>query len=143
MKKYIVSIFLFIAFLVGCSSKKAVNSNSNTPAISGDTLRIANEKLEYEVIIIDAGFNSWFYQYAKPREFYQQSYLEARNRFWVLEYNRRANNMQYNRNLYEMPINYDSVTDYGFEVNYLLYNYLVYFQLTNKQQLGGFVARIP
>jgi predicted aspartyl protease len=28
-------------------------------ATKGDTVRIANDALEYEVIIIDAGFNSW------------------------------------------------------------------------------------
>ena len=38
--------------------------------------------------------------------------------------------------------NYESTINYGFELNYMLYNYLVYFQMTNKQQLGGFPARI-
>jgi hypothetical protein len=50
--------------------------------------------------------------------------------------------LQYNPNLYEMTINYESNIDYGYEVNYMIYNYLFYFQLTNKQQLGGFMPRI-
>lgn len=143
MKKNALFILFFIVIIVACSSKKTITTSAETTAISGDTLRIANEKLEYEVIIIDAGFNSWFVRFARPREFYQQSFLETRNRFWILEYNRRVNNLQYNRELYEMNINYESNIDYGFEVNYLLYNYLLYFQLTNKQQLGGYVARFP
>jgi hypothetical protein len=41
-----------------------------------------------------------------------------------------------------MQLNYQSNIDYGYEENYMLYNYLTYFQLTNKQQLGSFPARI-
>ena len=32
--------------------------------------------------------------------------------------------------------------DYGYDVNYKLYNYFIYFQLTYKQQLTGFIPRI-
>jgi hypothetical protein len=48
----------------------------------------------------------------------------------------------YNPNLYEMQIDYQPNIDYGYEVNYKLYNYFVYFQLTYKQRLAGFVPRI-
>jgi signal peptidase I len=42
----------------------------------------------------------------------------------------------YNRNLYEMTINYNqNVIMDGYEVNYLIYNYMVYFQNTYKQKL--------
>ena len=71
-----------------------------------------------------------------------QSYLEGRNRVYVTEWNNRflqANS--YNSNLYEMRIDYSPAIDYGYEVNYLLYNYLIYFQIKNKQQLAGFVPR--
>jgi hypothetical protein len=34
-----------------------------------------------------------------------------------------------------MTINYDQNVDYGYEVNYLIYNYMVYFQNTFKQKL--------
>jgi hypothetical protein len=43
---------------------------------------------------------------------------------------------RYNPSLYEMTINYD-FNDYGYEVNYLIYNYMIYFQNTNKQTLFG------
>ena len=141
MKTYISIIILLFAFLFSCNSSK--NSSNTEPKLESDTIRIANDEIEYEVLIIDGGFTNWFNSRARPRSFYTQSFLEARNRFWVLEWNRRANlPTVYNSNLYEMPINYDSSIDYGFEVNYMIYNYLTYFQLTNKQQLGGFPARI-
>jgi hypothetical protein len=34
-----------------------------------------------------------------------------------------------------MTINYDPTVDYGYEVNYLIYNYMIYFQNTFNQKL--------
>ena len=142
MKTYISVVGLVLFFLFGCNVTKETSRNEK-PYLESDTIRIANDEIEYEVLIIDVGFTSWFNSRARPRSFYTQSFLEARNVFWVLEWNRRANlPTVYNSNLYQMPINYESNINYGFEVNYMIYNYLTYFQLTNKQQLGGFPARL-
>lgn len=130
-----------LLFVYSCQTNKKTTTIDNKEKLSNDTIRIANKALEYEVIIIDGRFTSWFNSFAKPRGYYSQSYLETRNRFWVLEWNNRVRNPQL-MNLYEMPINYETNIDYGYEVNYMLYNYLVYFQLTNKQQLGGFPTRL-
>ncbi len=46
-----------------------------------------------------------------------------------------------NPNLYELQIDYQSNIDYGYDVNYKLYNYFVYFQNRYKQNLLG--GRIP
>ena len=141
MKAYISIFIILFTFLFSCNSSR--NTSNDDTKLESDTIRIANDEIEYEVLIIDGGFTSWFNSRARPRSYYTQSYLEARNRFWVIEWNRRANLPTiYSPNLYEMPINYESNIDYGFEVNYMIYNYMVYFQLTNKQNLGGFPARI-
>ena len=109
-------------------------------ATKNDTIRIANDELEYEVIIIDPGFSSWLASTAQSRNYYSQSYLESKNRIWVSEWNSRVLQPQrYSPNLYEMTINYEPNIDYGYEVNYLLYNYMVYFQNTYKQKLFGHV----
>ena len=143
MKSIVVLLFAVFSILVACNSSKTQKKFDDKPKLESDTIRISNKEIEYDVIIIDGGFASWFNTYARPRSFYTQSYLEARNRVWVLEWNRRAMfPSQYNPNLYEMTINYETNVDYGHEVNYMIYNYLVYFQLTKKQQLGGFVPRI-
>lgn len=115
------------------------SKEENDKPILNDTVKIENDALEYEVIIIDAGFSSWFNSYAKPRSYYSQQYLEARNRDWVLGWN---NKFYQGNKLFDMSIDYQSNIDYGYEVNYLIYNYLTYFQLTNKIKLGGFVPRI-
>lgn len=141
MNKLIYLIFFAIIFLFSCNSNKNF-STENSEKLSSDTIHISNPDLEYDVIIIDGGFTSWFNSYAKPKDFYSQSYLEARNRIWIMEWNNRFRNPLRYGNIYDMPIDYDNTTNYGYHVNYMIYNYLVYFQITNNQQLGGFQARI-
>jgi hypothetical protein len=107
-----------------------------------DTVRIANDSLEYEVVIIEPGFNGWLQSTARPRGYYSESHLESRNRQWVMEWNSRVNQPnRYDPNLYEMRINYDFGVHYGYEVNYLIYNYFIYFQMHYKQKLGTFDVR--
>ena len=143
MKYIILVLSLVFSLFLACNTTQNSTVFEDKPKLANDTIRISNKEIEYEVIIIDGGFTSWFNSYAKPKGYYSQSYLEARNSIWVLEWNRRAMlPFQYNPNLYEMSINYQNNINYGYDVNYMIYNYLVYFQLTNKEKLGGFVPRI-
>ncbi|MGO4821262.1 MULTISPECIES: DUF6146 family protein [unclassified Flavobacterium] len=141
MKNIITITALVLITLVSCNStKNTINSKDNTAVSQSDTVRIANDDLEYEVIIIDPGFNTWLVSRAFPRNYHSQNYLENKNRIWISEWNNRARQpFRYNPNLYEMVIAYDPNIDYGYEVNYLIYNYLVYFQNTYKQKLFGYV----
>ena len=136
---YIIAILLFL--ILGCKTTKPTMANSDkVSATQNDTIRIANDELQYEVIIIDPGFSSWLVSRAHPRWYHSQSYLENKNRIYVSEWNRRVIQPQrYNPNLYEMSIEYQPNIDYGYEVNYLIYNYMIYFQNTFKQKLDGYV----
>ena len=141
MKKsiYIIAI-IFVSFYSCKTSNSGFAKTDKSIATPSDTVRIANDKLEYEVIIIDPGFSTWLASTALPRNYYSQSYLESKNRIWVSEWNSRVlQPMRYSPNLYEMTINYDPNIDYGYEVNYLIYNYMVYFQNRYKQKLFGHV----
>ncbi len=139
--KTLVSVIGLLLLIIGCNSSKTIaDNNGNALAKVSDTVKIANDSLEYEVIIIDPGFSTWLAGRALPRGYYSESYLEVKNQFYVAEWNRRA--MQpnlYDPNLYEMQINYDMNIHYGYEVNYLIYNYFIYFQNHYNQRLGGFV----
>lgn len=145
MKSYLY-ILLLSALLIGCNAHKTASTDNKAVAdttVANDTLRIANEELEYEIIIIEPGFHSWMAGRAKPEGYYTQTYLESRNRQWVVEWNLRVLQPQrYNPNLYEMQIDYRPHIDYGYEVNYKLYYYFVYFQLQYNQRLAGFMPRI-
>ncbi|KAF2334936.1 DUF6146 family protein [Flavobacterium daemonense] len=141
MKKFIyILIVLFTIIACSTASKKDVAAVS-PPKVNktvNDTVRIANDSLEYEVIIIDNGFSTWLASIALPRHYYSLSYLETKNYLYVTEWNNRVRQPQiYNPNLYEMLIDYRPEIHYGYEVNYLIYNYMIYFQNTYKQKLWG------
>lgn len=152
MKKNLVYLAVVWLCLVmvnySCSSSKNKIQLTDDEKIAfnetkGDTIRIANEETTYEIIIIEPGFNFWLQSVARPEGFYSQSYLESRNNIWVIEWNQRVLQPQrYDPNLYELSINYEYNTDYGYEVNYKLYNYFIYFQRKYNQRLGTFYPRI-
>ncbi len=128
---YILILGMFIYSCATTNNKNTTISSSNT---NSDTLRIANDSLEYEIMIIEPGFNSWIVT-QRPRGFYTESFLENRNRIYVTEYNQRVLQPQrFDPLLYEQQINYDPVIHYGYEVNYLLYNYFIYFEQQFNQR---------
>ncbi|AWG27374.1 DUF6146 family protein [Flavobacterium kingsejongi] len=136
--KNIVFASIIILLAISCGSHNTTQFASS--GSTNDTIKIANDSIGYEVIIIEPGFNSYINSIARPRGYYSQNYLENKNQLWVREWNSRVNQpFRYDPNLYEMQIDYNAGTDYGYEVNYLLYNYLVYFQNKYKQSLFGFV----
>lgn len=153
MKKIylLLSIILFTGLLICCGGNK---KTTELPDISdkekqvfsqtkGDTIQIANDEIEYEIIIIEPGFNFWLQSIAKPEGYYSQSFLENRNQIMVTNWNQRVMQPQrFNPNLYELQIDYQLGIDYGYEVNYKLYNYFIYFQRKYNQRLGPFLPRI-
>lgn len=139
MMKYAIIVFVGILFFASCNGTKSAVAPAPTGVneVGNDTVTIANEELEYEIIIIEPGFNSWLVT-QQPRGYYGQEFLERKNVQFVTEYNRRVMNwQQYDINLYQQEINYQFNIDYGYEVNYLLYNYFVYFQRTFNQRFPG------
>lgn len=139
--KALVYPALILAFVIGCTTNKSLTTTGQASA-QNDTIRIANDSIEYEVIIIDGGFNTWLNTTAKRRGYYSQNYLETRNILWVTEWNNRYRTQMNNQHLYLMPIDYRQGINYGYEVNYLLFNYLTYYQLKNNIRLGGFSPRM-
>ncbi len=127
---YYAAVGLFIA---ACSSTtKTATKDGN---IKQEVVRIANDSLEYEIIIFDIGFESYLNTIAKPMNFYSQEYYENKNRFYVSEWNIRVlNPLKYRRDIYENQIDYDFNVDYGLEVNYKLYNYFKFVEHKYKQR---------
>lgn len=146
--KTFIYILLVCGFIFSCNTPKTTVSQKNKTEkelaiTNNDTVTIANDELEYEIIIIEPGFNFWLASRAKPEGYYSQNYLENRNYLYVTEWNSRVTQpLRFNSSLYELAIDYQPNIDYGYEVNYKLYNYFIYFQLNYKQQLAGFVPRI-
>ncbi len=148
LKKIAFVIMTVSVALYSCKSTQGIEGISSGEQRAfdqkvGDTITIVSNKTEYEIIIIEPGFNFWLQSIAKPEGYYSQSFLENRNRILVSEWNRRVLlPQQYDPQLYELQIAYEWNIDYGYDVNYKLYNYFVYFQRKYRQQLGPFVPRI-
>lgn len=144
---FVVAVFSSLIYL-GCIGSKTTTeiSDKEKQVFStkvADTVEISDPESNYEIIIIEPGFNVWLQSVARPEGYYSQTFLENRNRLYVIEWNNRViNTLQYNPQLYELQINYDPFVDYGYEVNYKLYNYFIYFQRKYNQRLGPFAPRI-
>lgn len=131
----------------GCSSPRSVSSEPQEKALfdqqQTDSVKIADAESNYEIIIIEPGFYNWLVSIAKPAGYYSQNFLENRNAIYVMNWNNRVlDPARFNPNLYEMQIDYDPSVDYGYEVNYKLYNYFIYFQRKYNQRLGPWIPRI-
>lgn len=135
MMKNLLYTFIIAILIIGCATTQNTTDSGNTSTEAGDTIRIANDSLEYEIIIIEPGFNTWLLT-QPPRGYYEQFWLENRNIIRVNEYNRRvANTSVYDPQVYIQPIEYRSTLDYGYEVNYLLYNWFEFFEERYNQKL--------
>jgi len=134
--KNLFYLFLLGLFIYSCGSGRDMKS-SPASATANDTVRIANDSLQYEIIIIEPGFNLFINSLAKPKGYHSQSYLETKNQILVQEYNSRVRNpLNYNPNLYIQEINYNPFVNYGYEVNYMLYNYFVYLSHEYNQRFS-------
>lgn len=98
-----------------------------------DTLKFepideSKDSVEYELIIFDPAFDSWFFKNRRPMDFFEQSYLESWNSQLVPQWNGAVVSTR-NRNC--MPttyLDYRPEIDYGKELNYKLFYYFMYIQ---------------
>lgn len=132
MKEILVLIIVIIGF-ASCKTPKS-NLKSLEGTATNDTIVIKNDSLEYEIVIIEPGFFGWLAT-QRPRGYYSQGFLETRNLIYVNEYNQRVHfPQQFDPLLYQLEINYTMGINYGYEVNYLLYHYFLYFQERYNQR---------
>ena len=131
MKTIIYSIAISI-LLISCGTTNSTTNQNNLPE---GAVRIANDELEYEIIIMDIGFETYLATIAKPASFYSLEYYEIKNQRYVTEWNIRFRSPhQYNTNIYENEINYDFHTKYGLDVNYKLFNYFKFVEYKYKER---------
>lgn len=138
MLKNIFVLVVLIGFCVAfsCQTTKNPSPYYNEDATNNDTIKIQNDSLSYKLIIIEPGFNGWLAT-QRPRGFYEQSFLEVRNIHYVNAYNTRVLDRRNtkDRELYPFLIDYQAGIDYGYEVNYMLYHYFIYFEKKYNQNL--------
>jgi uncharacterized protein YcfL len=138
MKNIVFALFVVSLFLIACGTQqKTVASKGEIQ--KEEPVRIANDSLEYEIVIFDIGFSNYLNTIAMPMNYYSEDFLESRNRFYVTEWNNRARNTsQFDGAIYENIIDYQSNVNYGLEVNYKLFWYFQFAQNKYKMRLSGF-----
>lgn len=143
-----IALILVLGLFASCTAQKeALDISTKEQEVfnskAEEQVEIKNEETEYEITIIEPGFYTWLQSIARPEGYYSQSFLENRNKLLVINWNQRVLQPQrFNPNLYELQIDYNPSIDYGYEVNYKLYNYFIYFQRKYNQRLGPFIPRI-
>jgi hypothetical protein len=131
MKK---TVLIILVMLVAIYSDGFGQKKKDRSIIKADT--VAVDSLEYNLIILDPGFETWLAT-QPPKEFYSKEYYEIKNRLYVSEWNQRYMSSA-NKGLYENMIDYNYNTDYGLDINYKLYYYFKYFEQMNRVKLYPF-----
>lgn len=114
MKK-IFFLFTVLAFLAACSGPKGM-VKIEPPQ---------EDSVEYELIVFDPGFETWYTLQNSPARYRSQEYYEGWNQQYVSEWNYLATQPR-RRSFFESIIGYEPGVDYGFELNQKLFYYFQY-----------------
>lgn len=89
------------------------------------------EKPEYEIDIIDPGFETWFLTQWNQAKDNSYKFYDTWNDRYVQAWNFKATHPRYSR-FFNSTINYDVTEDYGMEVSRKLYYYFKYVETELK-----------
>lgn len=117
MKQNLILLFL-VLLIWACAVKRPV-------AIQEREHQEESDSVEYELIVFDTGFESWFLTRAKPVNWHEQSWYESWNRQYVQAWNTRRLGYRH-RELIDGYINYEPDVDYGPDINHKLFYYFMY-----------------
>ena len=121
-------------------------ANVDRPASPNLVSNENGDEEEYELIIIDPGYQSWKATNARPVGFYSPSYYESWNERYVAAWNDKVNQQAYYNSAnypFENKIEYNPNIDYGLELNYELFWYFRYIHnlYGARYNFPGFAAR--
>ena len=122
MKNKTLILFLFTIF-----SFSILSAQETADTIVFD---LKNDTTEYQLIIIDIGFESWLAT-QKPANYHTNDYYRMWNLRYVSEWNYLYNSGRY-PNYIESYVDYRPGIDYGIELNYKLYSYFQFFEEKHK-----------
>jgi len=126
MKKLLIPVFVLL-LAWSCSPSQKISSTGKPPVIK-------NDSTEYEIIIIDPGFDHWYLINFSETKDYSNQYYRGRNQVAVSHWNDYFTRNRYPRAI-DSSIDYDYSIDYGIEVNRKLYWYFKYIEDTFKIRL--------
>ncbi|MDD2590105.1 MAG: DUF6146 family protein [Fermentimonas sp.] len=124
MKKII--LLIAAAFIFACSGPKGmVKIESNGNEVTQAATVTEEDSVEYELIVMDPEFESWYIFQDSPARYRSQQYYESWNRQYVSAWNALAMNPG-RRSFFQTIIGYEPNVDYGFKLNHKLFYYFQY-----------------
>lgn len=121
MKKLLIPSFI-ILLAWSCSPSQKAASAVKPPIIK-------NDSTEYEIIVIDPGFDHWYLMNFSQTKDYNNTYYRGKNQFGVSNWNDYFTRNRYPKAI-DSSIDYDYSVDYGIEVNRKLFWYFKYIENT-------------
>jgi predicted aspartyl protease len=122
----IALIFFALSNITGFGQEEKDKIKMKTNSNSADSV-------EYELIVIDPGFESWYL--IKQKEQYSQNYFRLKNIQYVTEWNNLYMTSGKFSELLTDRIDYDPFIEYPRELDSKLYWYFIYFEETNNLKL--------
>ena len=116
---------LWIMVLVPLLFWRCAGTQPHVMITSENIIPITEEKTEYEIDIIDPGFNTWFLTQWNQAKDNSYKFYDTWNDRYVQAWNYKATHPRYS-SFFNSTINYDINEDYGMEVSRKLYYYFNY-----------------
>jgi len=134
MKK--LTIFIFALLVAAGANAFQFDEYQDKKAAKADSVAIApGDSTEYELIVLDLDFTSWFHTNKRPVWFHEKEYYHSKNTFYATNWNNRVIESMH-RLPYEFQIDYDSKIDYGVDVEWQLFWYFKYLEQKYNIKLG-------
>ncbi|MPQ46289.1 hypothetical protein GCQ56_04645 [Marinifilum sp. N1E240] len=115
-------LILFISLIIGaCSSYSSLNKSETQKVETAEA--IIKDSTEYELLILDIGFESWFATRNTSSTAHSNSYYRNWNQQYISEWNRLHTQ---GHPYFENYIDYSPFEKYGFDINYKLYHYFLF-----------------
>jgi len=113
-------IFVLLAVIFACSTPVKVTTIKE-PKVE---LLENTDSTEYELWVLDPGFETWFIIHLR-KGYHSYHYYKMWNLRYVTDWNSRVYSGRYHK-YFDIVINYEPNLDYGFDVEEKLYYYFVY-----------------
>jgi len=130
--RFLVPIALISILVSSCTPSRHISKSVKPQKI--ELIPDDQDSTEYDLIIIEPGFQPWFDMNRKPEWYYSKDYLANWNYQYVVAWNARFRDLYSTQNLTDNPfileIDYRPNVDYGLDLNYKLYHYFKYVEAT-------------
>jgi hypothetical protein len=115
--KSILGLTVFTFLLFGCTT-----SNRTLKVQDENLIDITRHEEEYELIVLDPGFDTWFMTTWSPAKDRSKEYYAHWNQRYVTEWNYKAAR-PHSSKFFDSMIQYDPTVDYGMGIERKLYYY--------------------